>query len=169
MRHKQEQNKAACYIYWLTSSLNKKDISKIILVGNQGICATNPSNGGSLSKRALTRTRATWPLSAGRCTNNAPEREARTLRGFQKRRHKVDLLQKEAATVRMTTALQVKGLKGSGRAITWKCTEKGKVSLLPWPALESAMEEKVAVGSPHSQKTQHRIDAKAFGYLSCSC
>lgn len=32
--------------------------------------------------------------------------------------------------------------------------EKGKASLLPQPALESAMEEKAAAGSPQSQKNE---------------
>ena len=59
--------------------------------------------------------------------------------------------------MRITTVLQVKSLKGSGRAIIWKRTEKGKASLLPQPALESVMEEKVAVGSSHSQKLKHSI------------
>lgn len=54
----------------------------------------------------------------------------------------------------MTTTPQVKGLKGSGRPMIWKCTEEGKASLLPRPVLDSAMEEKIIVGSPHSQKNE---------------
>lgn len=52
------------------------------------------------------------------------------------------LLQKKVATVRITTVPQVENLKGSSRAIIWKSTIKGKASLLPWPVLELAMEEK---------------------------
>ena len=107
-------------------------------------------------------------LSAGQYASNDSERQARTLRGFQKFRHKVNLLQKEVATAKITTALQVIVLKRSSRAIISKSTEKGEPSLLPQPVLASAMEEKVAIGSPHSQKMKHRFCAKTFGDLSCN-
>lgn len=63
--------------------------------------------------------------------------------------------------MRITTVLQVKGLKESARAIIQKHTEKGTASLLPQPALEEK-------APPPSQKMKQRIYAKSFGYLSCN-